>query len=213
MFQKFLEKLLYYRPGSAFIIISVLVIFFGMIVVTRYLKTGRVNLKAMVDQGSETKPFWDRNPHLELVDSYPHTALVVVRDRPTGRTAMLDLAVGMNAQVRAVSCEDSRGFRPEMIYTGATGTVCFAIDKPDTGAGDLFTYAAGFSARAKDTQVEQFYRTLFTSRGNGVTVIQNSSQAIILEAENEKHDTVARISIRGAFDTAQGFLAWTTDFR
>jgi hypothetical protein len=212
MIPRFLERLLYYRPGSAFYIISVLAIFLGMIVITRYLKTGHVNFKAMVDRGSETKPFWDRNPHLELVDSYPHTALVVVRDRPTGGTAMLDLAVGMNAQVRPVSCEDSRGFRPEMIYTVAGETMCFAIDKPDTGAGDAFIYAASFSAEAKDTQVEQFYRTLFTSRGKRVTVIQNSSQAIILEAEDEKHNTVARISIRGSFDTARGFLAWTNDF-
>jgi hypothetical protein len=187
--------------------------FFGMIVFTRYRMTGHLNLKAMVDHGSETKPFRERNPHLDLVDSYPHTGLVIVRDRRTGGTAMLDLAVGLSAQVRPVSCEDSGGFRPEIIYPGAGETICFAIDKPDTGAGVMFTYAASFSARAKDSQVEQFYRNLFASRGRRVTVVQNSSRAIILEAENESHDTVARISIRGSFDTARGFLAWTKDFR
>src|SRR5437764_9443680 len=138
MSQSLLDRLLHYKPGSAFTIISVLVLFFGMILITRYRMTGHVNLRAMIDQGTETKPFWERNPHLELVDSYPHTGLVVVRDRPTGRTAMVDLAVGLNAQVRPVSCDDSGGFRSEMIFSGAEEIVCFTIDKPDTGAGTLF---------------------------------------------------------------------------
>src|SRR5438045_7434374 len=133
MLQRFLERLLYYRPGSAFYIISILAIFLGMIAITRYLKTGHVNFKDMVDQGAESRPFWDRNPHLELVDSYPHTSLVVVRDRPTGRTAMLDLAVGLSAQVRPVSCDVSGGFRPAMIYTRAGGCLCLPTDKPDAG--------------------------------------------------------------------------------
>ncbi len=213
MILRFLEKLLFYKPGTAFYIISVLVIFFAMIVLTQYRMTGRVNLRGMVDQGAETKPFWERNPHLEPVDSYPHTSLVVVRDRATGRAAMLDLAVGLSAQVRMVPCESTGGFSAEVIYTGAGESICFAIDKPDTGAGDMFTHAVSFTANAKDSQVEQFYRNLFTRRGKRITVIQNSSRAIILEAEDEKHNTVARIAIRGVFDTARGFLAWNNDFR
>jgi hypothetical protein len=187
----------------------VLVLFFGMIVITRYRMTGHVSLRAMIDRGAESQPFWERNPHLEPVDSYPHTGLVLVRDRPTGRTAMVDLAVVVSAKVSPVSCGDFGGMRPEMVYTGAEEIVCFTIDKPDTGAGTLFTSGASFVAKAKDSQVEQFYRNLFTSHGKRVSVVQNSSSAIILEAEDEDRDTVARISIRGSFDTARGFLAWT----
>jgi hypothetical protein len=211
--QSFLERLLHYKPGAAFYIIGVLAIFFAMILFTRYRATGHFNLGSMIDRGTESKIFWDLNPRLEAVDSYPHTGLVIARDRATGRTAMLDLAVGLNAQMRAASCDDSGGFRSEWIYTGAQEIVCFTIEKPDTGAGTLFTSGASFKAQVKDSQVEQFYHNLFATRGKQVMVVQNSSQAIILEAENEHHDTVARISIRGEFDTARGFLAWTNDFR
>lgn len=207
-----LEKLLNYKPGTAFTIIVVLVLFFGMMLFARYHKTGRVNLRGMVDRGLQNKPFWERNPHLEQLDWYPHTGFVLVRDRPTGRTAMVDLAVGLNAELRPVSCDDSGGLRSEMIYPGAEEIVCFKIDKPDTGAGTLFTSGTSFAAKAKDSQVEQFYRELFASRRKRISVIQNSSEAIILEAENEDQDTVARISIRGSFDTARGFLAWTKGF-
>lgn len=208
-----LEKLLNYKPGTAFTIVAVLVLFFGMMLFTRYRMTGRVNLRAMVDHGLENKPFWERNPHLGQIDSYPHTGLVLVRDRPTGRTAMVDLAVGLNAELRPVACEDAGGLRSEMIYSGAEEIICFKIDKPDTGAGTLFTSGISFAAKAKDSQVAQFYRDLFTGRKQRITTIQNSSSAIILEAENEDQDTTARISIRGSFDTARGFLAWTKGFR
>ncbi len=208
-----LEKLLHYKPGPAFTIIVVLVLFFGMIFFTRYRMTGRVNLRGMVDRGLENKPFWEENPHLEPIDSYPHTGLVLVRDRSTARTAMIDLAVGLNAELFPVPCDDAGGLRSEMVYSGAEEIICFRIDKPDTGAGTLFTSGISFAAKAKDSQVEQFYRDLFTNRRQRITTIQNSSNAIILEAENEDQDTVARISIRGSFDTARGFFAWTKGFR
>src|SRR5579872_4256975 len=207
-----LQKLLNYKPGSVFCIVCVLILFFGMVLITQYRMTGHINLRKMVDRDADLKPFWDRNPQLESIDSYPHTSLVVVRDRSTGRTAMLDLAVGLEAQVRPLSCEHASGFSEEMIPRDAGERACWMIDKPDTGAGTSYVYAASFSTKSKDSQVEQFYRSLFTSRGKQVTVIRNSSSAIILEAENEDHDTVARISIRGSFDTSQSFLAWTKDF-
>jgi hypothetical protein len=213
MSQSLLDRLLHYKPGAAFTIVSVVAIFLATIFIARYRATGRIDLKGMIDQGTESKPFWEANPHLELVDSYPHTGLVVVRDRSTGRTAMLDLAIGLNAQVRAVSCGDLAGFHSEMIFSGAEEIVCFTIDKPDTGAGTLFTSGVSFVAKVKDSQVEQFYRELFTSHGKRVSVVQNSSRATILEAEDEDRDTVARISIRGSFDSARGFVAWTRKFR
>jgi len=207
-----LQRLLEYRPGTAFYIIGGLILFVAMALFVQYRMTGRVNLQAMIDRGTEFKPFLDRNPHLEFVDSYPNTAMVVVRDRATGRTAMLDLAMIITAEVRAVPCENSREFSPKMVYTDAGESMCFTINKPDTGAGDLYTHAVSFSAKAKESQVEQFYRDLFTSWGKRVSVMQDSSSAIILEAEDEDHNTVARISIRGSFDTVQGFLSWTNDF-
>src|SRR5437660_1699380 len=140
-----LEKLLNYKPGAAFTIIVVLVLFFGMVLFTRYRLTGRVNLRGMVDRGLGNKPFWERNPHLEQVDSYPHTSLVLVRDRPTGRTAMVDLAVGLNAELHPVACDGADGLPSEMIYSGAEEIICFKIDKPDTGAGTLFTAGISFA--------------------------------------------------------------------
>ena len=207
-----LQRLLEYRPGSAFYIIGGLLLFFAMALFVQYKKTGHANLWAMVDRGGELKPFWDRNPHLELADSYPNTSLVVVRDRATDRTAMLDLAGIATAEVHPTTCEDTRSFSPELIYTAASQSVCFAINKPDTGAGVPYTHGASFSAQAKESQVEQFYRDLFAKKGKRVSVVKNSSWGIILEAEDEKEDTVARISIRGSFDTTQGFLSWTDGF-
>ena len=208
-----LEKLLEYKPGAAFYIIGGVLLLVAMALFVQYKKTGRVNLWAMIDRGSDLKPFFDRNPHLELVDSYSNTAFVIVRDRATGKTAMLDLTAILEAEVRPTTCEDTRSFSPTLIYTGASESTCFAIHKPDTGAGVNYTYGASFAVNAKDTQLERFYRSLFTKKGMHISLIENSSEAIILEAENEKEDTVARISIRGSFDTSQGFLAWTDEFR
>ena len=77
---------------------------------------------------------------------------------------MIDLAVDLNAQVHPVSCGDFAGFRSEMIFSGAEEIVCFTINKPDTGAGTLFISGASFMVKAKNSQVEQFYRNLFNSK-------------------------------------------------
>ena len=208
-----LQKILEYKPGAAFYMIGGLVLFIAMALFTQYKMKGRVDLAQLIDREADRKPFWDRNTSLEYVDSYPNTSLVMVRDRQTGRTGMLDLAVMLSAQVRALPCDDASGFDPEIIYPGAAGgVICFAIDKPDTGAGDLYTFAAGFTAKAKDSQVAEFYRKLFTDRGKRVTVVQDSSRGTILEAEDEHENTVARISVRGSSDTAYGVLAWTKEF-
>lgn len=207
-----LQRLLEYKPGAAFYIIGGLLLFFAMAVFAQYRMKGRVDLRAMFDRTSEFKPFFDQNPHLEFVDYYPHTAFVVVRDRATGTTAMLDLAELMTAQVHATTCEEGRSFSPNLIYSGATQSACFVIDKPDTGTGFLYTFGVSFSANAKQSQVEQFYRALFTKQGKKISVITDSSEGLVLEAENEDEDTVARVSIRSSFDTVQGFLSWTKDF-
>jgi hypothetical protein len=208
-----LQRILEYRPGSAFYIIGGVLLLVGMALFVQYKKTGRVNLAKMIDRGSDFQPFFDQNPHLELSDSYPNTSFVVVRDRATSKTAMLDLAPILTAEVRPTTCEDTRSFSPNLIYTGATESSCFTIHKPDTGAGVLYTYGASFAAQAKDSEVEQFYRNLFIKTGKRISVVKNSSEGIILEAEDEKENTVARVSIRGSFDSSRGFLAWTDEFR
>ena len=125
---------------------------------------------------------------------------------------MLDLFVVSSAQVEVVSCEESGAVPQASLYPGATDVVCFAIHKPDTGAGTAFAYGASFAAKAKDSEVGQFYRDLFTKRGLASGYMQNSSRAVILEAEDRHRDTVARVAIRGTFDTARAFFAVTDEF-
>ncbi|MGH8540266.1 MAG: hypothetical protein ACRETW_07155 [Stenotrophobium sp.] len=208
-----LRKILGYKPGSAFYIAGILVLFFGSVLWNQYRATGRLNPWPMIDRGTEQKIFWDKNPQLEYVNWYHRTGLVMARDRASGRTGMLDMFVVGNAQVHPRPCGGQQGAIPAAIYPGAGDMTCYAIEKPDTGAGTAFAYAVSFSAKAKDSQMSQFYRDLFGSRGKQVSVIQNDSFAVILEAEDAHEDTVARIAIRSSFDTAYGFLAWTSEFQ
>ena len=57
-----------------------------------------------------------------------------------------------------------------------------------------------------------FYRDLFSRRGLCVTATQNSSRAVILEAEDGRGSTVARVAIRSSFDNVQAFLAVTNEW-
>ena len=209
---KLFWRLMDHRPGTVFWIVSFLLLFLGMALFTQYKMTGRIDLASLVDRGADLKPFWDRNPDLEHTDSYPNTSLVTVRDRPSGRSAMLDMFVVSNARIQAVSCEGAGAFPPDSLYPGASDMVCFAIHKPDTGDGASFVFAASFAAKAEDSQVGQFYRDLFTRRGLKASFMQNSSRAVILEAEDEHLDTKARVAIRGKFDTAHAFFAVAEDF-
>jgi len=193
-----------------FYIIALLAAFLVMISITQYLSEGRVNLGKMIDQDSGQELFWKRNnQHLEYVDSYPKTSLVTARDRKTGQTALLDLGVVVTAEVLPASCESAGQIPSEMLFPGAAEVTCFDIAKPDTGAGFPFVVAASFTAKANVGKVAQFYRDLFTRRGMSVMAVQDSSRATILEAEDGAHNSVARISIRGPFDTANAFLACT----
>lgn len=209
---KLFWRLMNYRPGALFWIVSFLLLFLGMVLFTQYKMTGRVDPVRLVDRGADLKYFWDRNPGLEHLDSYPNTSLEVARDRQSGRTAMLDMFVVSSAQIQALSCEGLAAFPPDSVYPGATDLVCFAIHKPDTGAGDPFAFAASFAVKAKDSQVGQFYRDLFTGRGLHASYMQNSSRAVILEADDGHSNTLARVAIRGTFDTAHAFFAVTEDF-
>jgi hypothetical protein len=166
-----------------------------------------VDLVSLVDRGAYLKPFWDRNPRLQYVDSFPDTSFVIVKDSQTGQSGMLDTAVVINAKVQPANC-DGKGTVP----ADATDAVCFEIAKPDTGAGVSYIGAVRVQVKAKDTDVARFYRKLFASRGDKVNPIKNSSWGIISEAEDQSGNTVARVSIRGSFAAARVFFAWTKDF-
>jgi len=204
--------ILEFKPGSAFWIVSLLLLFIGMAVFTQYQMTGKVNVSEMINRDVHRQYFWDRNPDIEYRDSFPNTSLVMVRDRQSGLTAMLDMAVVQSARIRASACTEPLPISDSERPPGATGILCFAIEKPDTGAGDRYIFASAWSAKGKQSQVGQFYRELFGARGLNVTRIQDSSRATILEAEDEHHDTVARVSIRASFDISQIFLAVTDGF-
>ena len=207
-----LRFLLFYKPSRAASIIACLITFLVMVFVTQYRMKGRIDLAKMVDTGSEMQPFWQRNPRLQFVDSFPNTSFVMVKDSQTGVSAMLDSAVVINAEVHPRAC-DGEGAPRSAIPPGATGRACFRIVKPDTGAGDAYTGAVSFRLREKDAQVAQFYRALFLSAGDKITTIRDSSRGIVLEAEDTRGNTVARIAIRSSFDTATAFLAWTPEFQ
>ena len=191
-----------YKPGNAFYIVGGLVLFVGMVLFAQYKMNGSIDLRALVDTPAD--PFWARTPELEKVDSFPHTSLAMVRERKSGASGMLDVAVVNSSQVKVQPC----GAVP-LAYPGGTNTLCLAIVHPDNGSGDGWTGSASFSARAKESAVVEFYRELFDSRGFNVTEIQNSSRGVILEAEDARRSTVARVAIRGSFDTVHGFIAWT----
>ena len=198
------------RPSRGFLIAASIVVFLFMTILTQYRMKGRVDVGAMINRGSEMGPFWQRNPRLQFLDSFPNTSFVMVKDTQTGRSAMLDSAVVINAEVRPVECSASV---PAMLPPGAGSLVCFEIAKPDTGAGDVYTGAVSFQLNGKDTQVSQFYRALFESRQDNVTVIKDSSNGIILEAADTRGNTVERISIRSSFQMVTAFLAWTRELQ
>jgi hypothetical protein len=180
-----------------------LLVFLGMVVVTQHEMTGRIDVGEMVNRDAGFSEFRRRNSSLEPIDTFSRTSLFVARDRSTGRRAMLDMAVVVNARVEVTSCTEP----PLTLHPGAGDVVCFTIQDA------AFVSAASFTVKARDSQVGQFYRDLFRARGLRVSVIQDSSRAVILEAEDEHSNTLARVSIRGSFDTARAFFAVTGDFR
>ena len=202
-------RLLHYKPGAASYIVGGLLLAVSMALFTQYKMKGRVDVVSLIDRDADRKPFWDRNPRFEYVDSFPRTSFLIVKDRQTGRTAMVDAVVVINTELRPAACDSKVAFK---LLPGATDIVCFEIIKPDTGVGIAYVGAVSFQAKAKDSQVAQFYRDLFLKHGNKVSPIKNSSWGVILEAEDKTGETVARISTRSPFDTAQAFFAWTKDF-
>ena len=154
---------------------------------------------------SDPDPFWARNPHLEFVDRFPNTAFRIVKDRPSGRTFFLDLSPTSNSVVRLRSC-DTGSHDPALVHPAATSVTCFDVEKPE-GAGVPYVAGASYSVQAKQSYVAKFYRSVFESRGHKATVMQDSSRAAILEAESAG-GTVARMSVRESFGTAQVFAVW-----
>jgi hypothetical protein len=209
MLKRVFAGLLSFKPGAGTYIGGGLALFLCMIVGGQYFSTGQIDIKSMVDSGPNLKDFFVRNPRLKFVDSYPRTSLIQVRDNETGRHFILDIAVVRDAEVRPEPCEDHAGAAGTLAYPPASEITCFGLILPNT-ASPAYRSAASFKANAKDGKVAQYYQEVFRGLGKKPTVIQDSSRAIILEAEDGDQNTVARVAIRGSFDTAYGFLAVTS---
>jgi hypothetical protein len=205
---RWLRFLLFYKPGTAFYVIGGLLLFVSVALFTQYKKEGSVDIGKMFGQDPYLEAFWQRNPRLKYVESLRNSSLVIVKDTQTGLSSMLDLGVVINAEVRPRACAGESA----LLARSATNLVCFQVVKPDTGAGDSYTDAVSFVMKAKDAEVAQFYRELFLSRQDKVTTIRNSSRGIVLEAENQSGNTVARIAVRSSFEMVDSFLAWNGEF-
>jgi hypothetical protein len=210
---RFLTAIAEYKWGTWSTVIATFLVFICAILLFQWKTQGRVDPLAMVNRSDPTlKSFLDGNPRWEYVDHHSRTSLYTIRERESGKTSMIDLAVLSSAETKARPCDAAALPQDDAQYPAAAGTACFEIVKPQD-SGDPFVAAISFTAQAKSRQVADFYRNLFATRGCTVTAIQDSSSATILEAEDSKRNTVARISIRSSFDTSYAFLAWTRDFR
>ena len=76
-----------------------------------------------------------------------------------------------------------------------------------------YVSAASFTAKAKKSEVAYFYRTLFANEAFRISGLQDSVHFTILDVQDKRHNTVARVSMRSAFGTSYVFIAWTADFR
>jgi hypothetical protein len=205
---RWLRFLLFYKPGTAFYVIGGSLLFVSVVLITQYKKEGSVDIGKMFGKDPFMEAFWQRNPRLKYVESLRNSSLVKVKDTQTGLSSMLDMSVVINAEVRTTACSGESAVLPH----GATNLVCFQVVKPDTGAGDSYTDAVSFVMKAKDAEVAQFFRELFLSRQDKVTTIRNSSRGIVLEAENQRGNTVARIAVKSSFEMVDSFLAWNGEF-
>src|SRR5947209_19352722 len=127
MLRQAIAALLAFKPGAGTYIIGGLLLFFGMIVGGQFFSTGSVDIRSMVDSGMDLKDFFVRNPHLKLIDSYPKTTLIQVREKETGRLFMLDVAVVANAEVRLQPCEEQNGAAGSLAYPAADEVTCFGL--------------------------------------------------------------------------------------
>jgi len=201
-----IAALLSFKPGAGSYLVGGLFFFICMAVAAQYFGAGHVDVGSIIDQSADHEEFWVRNPHLRYVDSYPKTSLFLARERENSRASMLDLTVVSNAEARLQSCDEQIGAAGSMAYPGATEAVCFSLIKPNQSF-PLYRTAVSFRAKAKDGQVAKYYQDLFRGLGKKMTVVQDSSRAIVLEAEDGNRNIVARVAIHESSDTSYGFLA------
>src|SRR5689334_5324657 len=119
MLKRMAAGLLHFKPGAGAYVGGGFLLFLCMVFAGQYFSTGRLDVKEMVDSGPHLADFWVRNPHLKLVDTYPRTSLIQARDKETGRTFLLDVAVVRNAQVRLQPCEEHAGEAATLAYPDA----------------------------------------------------------------------------------------------
>ena len=202
-----------YKWGTGSSVIAAFVVFLGGIFITQYVTKGRIDLMAMVNRSSGINLVLEANPGWEYFENHSRTTLYSIRERSSGNTALIDLAVLTSAQMKARAC-DAAALPPHgaQFAGAAAGMVCFQIVKPKDSESP-YVSAVSFTAKAKKSEVAYFYRTLFANEGFRISGLQDSVHFTILDVEDKRHNTVARVSMRSAFDTSYVFIAWTADFR
>jgi hypothetical protein len=198
--------LLNFKPGTGSYIIGGLFLFICIALAAQYFGAGHGDVESMIDQSADHQEFWVRNPHLGYLDSYRGTSLFLARERENGRASILDLAVVSNAEARLQPCDEQIGAAASLAFPGAAEAVCFSHIKPNQSS-PLYRTAVSFRAKGKAGQVANYYQKLFRGLGKKTTVVQDSSQAIVLQAEDGNQNTVARVAIHGSSDIAYVFLA------
>lgn len=202
-----------YKWGTTSYVIAAFVVFICAILVVQYEIEGRVDPLGMVNTSDpDLKRILDANPTWEYVDHHSRTSLYTIRERNRGDTALIDLAVLSSAGLKPRAC-DAAALPPQGAqFAAAAGMVCFQIVKAQDSESP-YVSAVSFTAKAKQSEVAHFYHALLTREGRTITAVQDSSRATILDVEDKRRNTVARVSVRSAFDTSYVFFAWTADFR
>jgi hypothetical protein len=214
----FLLKLLRFlnKHPNLVIVMGCLTIFFGGALFVAYQQSGERNIgklfSALIlgDPGlrEEEKRFWDLNPNLEFLRSYSRTSMVSVRDRQSGRTAVLDRSILSDVRVLTPPCASAAAFLPEEVFPGASGMVCFALDKPDDPQHEYpYRFGASYAAPGKAQPVADFYQAFFRARGLEVSVFTQNVDAQVLECQKPGGDTLLRIAILNYAGDTRVFLA------
>jgi hypothetical protein len=164
MLKRMAAGLLHFKPGAGTYAGGGFLLFLCMVFAGQYFSTGRLDVKEMVDSGPDLADFWVRNPHLKLVDTYPRTSLIQARDKETGRTFLLDVAVVRNAQVRLQPCEEHPAEAATLAYPDAEEVTCFGLVLPNS-ASPAYHSAVSFRVKAKDSQLAKYYQEVFRGLG------------------------------------------------
>src|SRR5207253_1176718 len=105
-------------------VIATFVVFIGAILVFQWKTQGSVDPLAMVNTSDPAlKSFLDGNARWEYVDHHSRTSLYAIRDRESGKSAMIDLAVLSSGETKARPCDAAALPQSDAQYPAAAGTV------------------------------------------------------------------------------------------